>query len=152
VDTVVQQMQARVAQKQLTLRVRLPDDLPPLHADPGRVVQILTNLVANACNYTLPGGEVVLSAHDQGNRVRISVSDTGIGIAEEDQHKIFSRFFRADDPVVQEAPGTGLGLSIVRSLVEMHGGDVQLESELGHGSTFSFTMPIFEGDDEDGAQ
>jgi signal transduction histidine kinase len=140
-----------VAQKGLSLDVQLPNNLPPVHADPGRVVQILTNLVANACNYTLPGGQVVLSARPRDGQVQISVRDTGIGIAAEDQDKIFSRFFRADDPVVQESPGTGLGLSIVRSLVEMHGGEVQLESVLGQGSIFSFTLPVFTGDNPEGS-
>nr|HID12720.1 GAF domain-containing protein [Anaerolineae bacterium] len=141
VNQIITAMGARAAEKGLTLRSDVPYDLPTVIADPDRVAQILTNLVANAYQYTPTGGEIVVSARAHGDEVHISVRDTGIGIAQEDQEKIFDRFFRADDPVVQETPGTGLGLSIVRSLVEMHGGQVWVESELGEGSTFTFTLP-----------
>jgi DNA-binding response OmpR family regulator len=122
----------------------VPQVLPEIFADPDRVIQVLTNLVANAHHYTEPGGEIWISARAHGDELHISVKDTGVGISEEDQEKLFTRFFRSDNPVVQDAPGTGLGLSIVQSLVTMHGGRVWLESELGVGSTFSFTMPTAE--------
>jgi PAS domain S-box-containing protein len=138
---VVRAMQARVAEKRLALRSDVPPELPSVLADSDRVIQILTNLVANAYQYTLPGGEIVVTARPCGEEVHISVHDTGIGIAPEDQDKIFVRFFRADDPLVQEMPGTGLGLAIVRSLVEMQGGRIWVESQLGAGSTFTFTLP-----------
>ena len=128
----------------LTLGSSVPSALPAVVADPDRVVQILTNLVANAVNYTLTGGEVIVSARAHGDEVHVSVSDTGIGIAPEDREKVFDSFFRADDSVVQDAPGTGLGLPIVRSLVEMHGGRVWVDSEMGEGSTFTFTLPAVE--------
>jgi PAS domain S-box-containing protein len=138
---VVRAMEARVAEKRLALRSDVPSELPNVFADSDRVIQILTNLVANAYQYTLPGGEIVIAARSSGEEVCISVRDTGIGIAPEDQEKIFDRFFRADDPVVQEVPGSGLGLAIVRSLVEIQGGKIWVESELGVGSTFTFTLP-----------
>jgi len=144
VSQVVLAMEARAVDKGLTLWSDVPSTLPEVVADPDRMVQILTNLVANACQYTPSGGEIVVSARAQGDEVHISVRDTGIGIAEEDQERIFGRFFRADDPVVQEVSGTGLGLSIVQSLVEMQGGRVWVESELGVGSTFTFTLPAAE--------
>jgi signal transduction histidine kinase len=141
VEQVVMTMQARAMDQGLTLRSELPSTLPEVMADPDRVAQILTNLVGNACNYTLDGGEVTVSACVYSDQVRVSVHDTGIGISKEDREKIFDRFFRADDSVVQDAPGTGLGLAIVRSLTEMQGGQVWVESELGEGSTFTFALP-----------
>lgn len=141
VNQVVTAMEARAAEKGVTLRSDVPHDLPKVIADSDRVVQILTNLVANAYQYTPTGGEIVVSTCAHGDEVHISVHDTGIGIAPEDQEKIFDRFFRADDPLVQETPGTGLGLSIVKSLVEIQGGQIWVESELSEGSTFTFTLP-----------
>jgi PAS domain S-box-containing protein len=141
---VVIAMEGRANEKGLTLAADIPADLPKVFADPDRVIQILTNLVGNAVNYTPAGGKIDVSARAFGDEVHISVHDTGIGISKEDQEKLFARFFRAEDPIVQEAPGTGLGLSITRSLVEMHGGRLWVESELGVGSTFTFTLPIFE--------
>jgi len=141
VTQVVRAMAARVAEKRLSLQTDVPPDLPNVIADPARVLQILTNLVANACQYTLPGGEIVVTVRALGDEVHVSVRDTGIGIAPQDQEKIFDRFFRADHPVVHEVPGTGLGLAIVRSLVELQGGRIWVESQLGVGSTFTFTLP-----------
>ena len=146
VDHVIATMQARASIQGLTLRADVPSALPEVMADPDRVAQVLTNLLANACNYTLSGGEVTISACADGDKVSISVHDTGIGIAPEDQEKIFNRFFRSDDSIVQEAPGAGLGLSIVQSLVEVQGGRVWVESQVGKGSTFTFTLPIAETD------
>lgn len=141
INQVARAMAARAAEKRLALQVDVPPDLPSVIADPDRVIQILTNLVANAYQYTLPGGEIIVAAQAQGDEVHVSVRDTGIGIAPEDQERIFDRFFRADDPVVQQVPGTGLGLAIVRSLVEMQGGRIWVESQVGVGSTFTFTLP-----------
>jgi PAS domain S-box-containing protein len=148
VDHVIATMQARASIQGLSLRADVPSALPEVMADPDRVAQVLTNLLANACNYTLSGGEVTISACADGDEVSVSVHDTGIGIAPEDQEKIFNRFFRSDDSVVQEAPGAGLGLSIVQSLVEMHGGRIWVESQVGSGSTFTFTLPVAETDRE----
>ena len=149
IEQVVVEMDSRAMEQGLSLISHLPLHLPDIIADPDRVAQILTNLLGNACNYTLPGGKVVVSAYQDDRKVAISVSDTGIGIAPDDQQKIFERFFRADDSVVQDAPGTGLGLSIVKSLVEMQGGEIWVESEVGVGSTFTFTLPIAELEVED---
>jgi CheY-like chemotaxis protein/two-component sensor histidine kinase len=144
VAEVVASMEARAEEKDLQLHADLPEGLPMAQADPDRLGQILTNLVGNACQYTPDGGEVVVSAQSEAEEIQITVGDTGIGISDEDQERIFSRFFRADSPPVQSTPGTGLGLSIVRSLVELHGGEIWLESELGEGSSFSFTLPVAE--------
>ncbi|MCX7680457.1 MAG: GAF domain-containing protein [Anaerolineae bacterium] len=142
IEQVMAEMHARATSRGLKLYSELPPVLPKVIADPDRVAQILTNLVANACNYTPSGGEVCVLAHVNGGEVHIAVRDTGIGIAPENLDKIFERFFRADDELVREVPGTGLGLAIVRSLVEMQGGRIWVESQLGAGSTFTFTLPI----------
>ncbi len=147
IEQVILEMQARALDQGLDIWADVPPNIPDVVADPDRVIQVLTNLVANACNYTLAGGKVWISVRTNGNQVHVSVSDTGIGISEEDREKIFERFFRSEDTVVQEAPGTGLGLSIVQSLVERQGGQVWVESELGQGSTFTFSIPIAELDD-----
>ena len=144
INQVVTAMEGRTTDKGLTLRSDVPSALPDVNADPDRVVQILTNLVANAYQYTPAGGEIAVSAYMHDDMMHVSVRDTGIGIAPEDQKRIFERFFRADDPLVQDTPGTGLGLCIVQSLVEMHGGQVWVESELGKGSIFTFTLPAVE--------
>lgn len=142
VEQVAHTLQGRAQSKGLTLQVDVPTDLPPVWGDSNRVAQILTNLISNAIQYTPPGGRVTVSAHTNRDMLEISVADTGIGISKENQRKIFDRFFRADDPLVQETPGTGLGLPITASLVQMHGGQIWVESELGEGSTFTFTLPL----------
>jgi PAS domain S-box-containing protein len=141
IGQVVTAMAARAVERKLDLHSDLPAVLPEIFVDPDRVIQVLTNLVGNACRYTPSGGEIAVSASAHKDEIRVSVRDTGIGISEEDQQRLFSRFFRSDDPTVQEAPGTGLGLSITKSLVEMHGGRIWVESELGHGSSFTFSLP-----------
>ncbi len=142
VEQVVTSLQARAQSRGLDLKAQVPASLPAVWGDSARVAQILTNLVGNAIQYTPPGGKVTISARPANGFLEVSVADTGIGISEENRKRIFDRFFRADDPLVQETPGTGLGLSITASLVEMHGGEIWVESELGEGSTFTFTLPL----------
>ena len=144
VDEISATFQPKVEEKSLKYEVDIPDDLPPVLADRDRLAQIFTNLVGNACQYTPEGGSVKVSARVVGDKVQVDVSDTGIGIAPEDIPKVFDRFFRADHPKVREAPGTGLGLAITKAFVEMHGGEIWVQSELGKGSTFSFTIPVAE--------
>jgi signal transduction histidine kinase len=141
IDLTIVTMRARAMDKGLTLQSEVSSPLPEVLADPDRVTQILTNLMANACNYTPSGGRVTVSAYAHNDEVHVAVSDTGIGISEEDQEKVFDRFFRADHDIVQDAPGAGLGLSIVKSLTEMQGGRVWVKSDLGRGSTFTVAFP-----------
>jgi signal transduction histidine kinase len=126
------------------MRVALdtPRSLPPVNGDQDRITQILINLLDNAYHYTPADGEIVISVGQVGDQVTISVSDTGIGISHENLDKIFDRFYRSDEAVVQQVPGTGLGLAIVQSLVEMHGGDITVDSEIGKGSTFTVFLPV----------
>jgi signal transduction histidine kinase/GAF domain-containing protein len=129
-------------EKPMHIKTEIAPGLPLVNADHTRVTQILTNLVDNAFNYTPPDGQIIIQARATDVHVHISISDNGIGISKENKDKIFDRFFRADDEAVQKVSGTGLGLSIVRSLIEMHGGYLQVESEPGKGSTFTFNLPV----------
>jgi len=141
INQILEAMRGRAVDRGLNLRSEVTSPLPKIVADPDRVAQILTNLMGNACNYTPAGGDITVSAYAHSDEVRVSISDTGIGISKGDQEKIFERFFRADDSLVQDAPGAGLGLSIVQSLTEMQGGRVWVESELGCGSVFTVAFP-----------
>ncbi len=144
IDEVVNgHLQGRIThdQKEIATDIVIAADLPVVNGDTTRITQILTNLIDNAFNYTPDGGKITVTAQHKNEYVRISVTDTGYGIDFTQQDKIFDRFYRSDDARVQKVSGTGLGLPIVQSLVEMHGGKLTLQSELGQGSTFTFTLP-----------
>ncbi len=138
----LQATQKHITARSQQLAVRAPRDLPPVHADPARLKQVLINLLENAYKYTPPGGRIGIVTWIQNKCVHCAVSDTGIGISPEDQAKLFSKFFRSDDPQVQKVPGSGLGLYIVKNLVELQGGEVKAESQAGKGTTIVFTVPI----------
>lgn len=140
-EQVAATLQKEFDDRGLSLTVDVPADLPEVFGDPGRVTQILTNLLSNAYKYTPQGGATVRARVD-GPSLRVEVVDTGLGISKEDQERLFTRFFRADDASVRQQTGTGLGLNITKSLVEMHGGEIYVESEPGEGSTFGFTLPL----------
>jgi signal transduction histidine kinase len=124
------------------LTLDLAEDLPRVGADPARLTQILINLIGNASKYTPDGGHILVQVRRQGGYVRCAVSDTGVGISPKDQARLFTKFFRSDNPAVMEKQGTGLGLCITKNLIELHGGQIEVESELGKGTTFSFTVPV----------
>ncbi len=128
--------------RSVSVTTEIAPSLPLVNADHARITQVLTNLVDNALNYTPNDGQITIMAKATHSYVHISVEDTGIGISKENHEKIFDRFYRAEDSEVQRVPGTGLGLAIVRSLIEMHGGRLKVESELGKGSTFTFNLPV----------
>jgi signal transduction histidine kinase len=112
-----------------------------VRGDRVKIKQILYNLLGNAVKFTPPDGSVSLVCRRAGEWVKVSVSDTGVGISKEDLEQIFDPFVQVQDYHAREHGGVGLGLSIVRSLVEMHGGNIRVDSEPGKGSTFSFTIP-----------
>jgi len=133
----------RIEEKHLSADVRLPPDLPPVWVDGNRVKRVLHNLISNACNYTAPGGTITVATYIDGDKVRVDVEDTGFGISEADQSRLFTRFFRARDVPHDEVRGAGLGLYMARALIEAHGEHIWLErSKLGEGSVFSFTLPV----------
>jgi len=135
---------SRTENKAMALSLEAPKDLPQVTADRDKVRQILGNLVNNAYNYTPNNGTILVNIHRENGEVQVDVQDNGVGIAVEDQGRIFDRFFRGEHPLVLATPGTGLGLPIVRQLVEMHSGRIWMKSSgvPGDGSVFSFTLPI----------
>ncbi len=137
-----------IEEKGLQIQVEAFPGMPRVLGDPERVEQILTNLVSNACRYTPVGGQITIIANCRDRVVETIICDTGIGIQKHDLEHIFERFFRSDDPLVREQPGTGLGLSIAKSLVELHGGEIWVKSQVGKGSEFGFTLPVVEEPDE----
>jgi signal transduction histidine kinase len=130
--------------KGISLSLELSDDLPLVSVDWHRVSQVLHNLLENAVNHTGRGGLITVAAVKQGDWVEIGVSDTGQGIPAQDLPNIFERFYRVDRSRARATGGSGLGLTIARRLVEAHGGRITVESELGRGSRFAFTLPIVE--------
>ncbi len=135
--------EGQMVQKTMHLSLHLPDRLPPVRVDRARLTQILVNLIGNAWQYTPEEGNIGVHAKlIEDKFVQIDVTDTGIGIPEEDIDNIFERFFRSERHEVQLVDGTGLGLAITRSLVELLGGDIWVESEVDVGTTFSFTVPV----------
>jgi signal transduction histidine kinase len=135
-------MSPKLAEKNQALEVDLPRSLPQVYADRMRIVQILSNLVSNAWKYTPPGGHVRIFVRRRDGFVRTEISDDGIGIGEDDQKQLFDQFFRSEEPTVREQQGWGLGLNVSKRLVELMGGDIGVESELGKGSKFWFTLPV----------
>jgi signal transduction histidine kinase len=129
------------AQSGVTVAVVAPPDLPELVGDPEQLLRVLRNLIGNALRYTPPGGQVTLEAHEGVGAVVVTVADTGRGIAAEHLSNIFERFYRADESRHQATGGSGLGLAIVRSIVEAHGGKVSAQSVVGHGTTFTISLP-----------
>ena len=137
-------MKADADAKHIRLGSALPEFIPPVRGDADKVTQVLTNLVSNALKYTLEGGWVKVTLEVSGEAsVTTCVADSGIGVSPEDQPKLFQKFFRADNTSTREAGGTGLGLVISKTLIELMGGTIWLESEPGQGSKFYFTLPLF---------
>ncbi|RPI78413.1 MAG: sensor histidine kinase, partial [Chloroflexi bacterium] len=153
VEEVTHSIHSQVEEKKQSMHVQLPAGLPSIWGDRTRLIQIITNLVSNAHKYSPEGGsfticaEVATNAWDEDGPpkvLHISVQDSGCGISEQDQKKIFQKFFRSDDQKVRDVPGTGLGLNITKQLVEMQGGKIWFVSQLRVGTTFHFTVPIAE--------
>jgi len=142
--------ESQIVAKEQQLEINLPGDIPPVWCDNTRMIQVLTNLVSNANKYSPNGSLIVITAEQivqtlktEGGKplVQVSVADNGFGISSEDQKKIFEQFFRSEDSRIRESTGTGLGLSITKRLVEIQGGKLWFDTELGKGTTFYFTVP-----------
>jgi signal transduction histidine kinase/HAMP domain-containing protein len=141
IRTAISSVEALAAEKNLDLNVSIPENLANGKGDEQRIAQVLLNLLGNAIKFT-ETGTVGVEAVVSDNRFVVSVSDTGLGIAEADQKKIFEEFHQADGSSTRQKGGTGLGLSISKKIIEMHGGRIWVESTLGKGSTFRFTLPL----------
>lgn len=137
---VIALTESRRKASQMSFAVNVAEDLLA-QADRTRLEQILCNLIDNAVKFNLPGGTVTVSADDIGDKISITVEDTGIGIMEADLARVFERLYRADKSRSRKIEGTGLGLAIVKHLVQAHGGEVSVSSQLGSGSRFTFTLP-----------
>jgi PAS domain S-box-containing protein len=139
---VVESLGSVAAQKLISFEINCADINLTAWADPDRIGEVLTNLLGNAIKFTPTGGNVIVSLRRSGdNWVEVSIADTGPGITSEEASRIFDKFYQVSNPEQRKAMGTGLGLSIAKALVEMHGGEIWLESEVGKGSIFSFTLP-----------
>ncbi len=151
-NETLQTVKPLCAEKDIRLHLQLPDDLPMVYVDKNRLVQVMTNLLSNACKYSPSDTDVQVIfaetavAQENGDEdkqmVQCSVDDQGYGISQEDQDKLFTKFFRSEDPNIRQAKGTGLGLSITKGIIEIQGGQIWAESEIGKGTTFAFTMPL----------
>jgi signal transduction histidine kinase len=141
IEGVLKTFRAASLQINCRLQTQLAIDLPPVYVDRDRLKQILINLLSNAIKYT-ENGTVTVHAGRSGDLVWIAVVDTGVGIALEDLPKVFERFWRADVSRNSSTGGSGIGMAITKRLVELHGGKIAVESTLGKGSIFRFTLPI----------
>lgn len=151
ISEALESLQENFISKEIQVNLDIPADLPLVLGDKQRLVQVLINLLSNAFKYSPEGAQLFvvlqpLSGDEKGldpSRpvILCSVRDTGYGMSESDLAKVFNKSFRADDPNIRKAPGTGLGLMITKGLVELHGGRIWVESKLGYGTTFSFTIP-----------
>jgi len=141
VQAVSTAMQPLAAAKNLPLKVTIPPDLPPGKGDQRRIAQVLMNLVGNAIKFA-ETGEVLVEVGNADGSFLLSVSDTGPGIAPADQERIFEEFQQGDGSSSRSKGGTGLGLTIAKRIIEMHGGRIWVESKMGMGSTFTFTLPV----------
>jgi signal transduction histidine kinase len=145
VADVVRTMRAQTEAGNQSLTEEIPSGLPLIDVEPDRIRQILVNLLTNAHEYSPEGASIAVAARAVGAEVEISVSDNGPGIPEEQIGRIFDRFTRGDAGLTQRVGGTGLGLAISKSLAELHGGSIEVESTVGAGSTFRLRLPIAPG-------
>lgn len=143
IAVAIERLQPQFDDKAVSLRSAFAADLPAVFVDPGRIMQVLLNLLGNALQYTPPGGAVAVQASRQHDHVRVAVTDSGIGIAGRDLPHVFERFYRVDKSRSRAGGGSGIGLTISKHLVEAHGGRIWAESSgPGQGSSFFFTVPL----------
>lgn len=142
VRSVAVSLRTQIEEKEMTLRLDMPRKPIVVLADPSRITQVLTDLVSNAYSYSAKGASIAVRARIVDEPAQVDITDTGIGIPPDDQAKIFTKFYRVDNPMTREVGGTGLGLAVAKSFVEMHGGQIWVKSKPGKGSTFSFTVPL----------
>lgn len=148
IEATLSGLMPQIQERGHTFEQEVSDDLPDLWTDYYRLVQVLTNLLSNAIKYTPNGGTVTLSAQDEGERVSFLVRDTGIGLSEEALARLGEKFWRAEDSFTRSQPGTGLGFFITSQLVRQMGSEIAIESEVGKGSAFSFSVARASDDDE----
>jgi len=141
IQKVIDLMRAEAEGKEIDLQFQVPMKVPLIHADRNSMEGIFSNLISNAIKYNLGGGKVWVTLNEEGDFVKATVSDTGIGIKKEDLSRIFDKFYRVKTTETRQIVGTGLGLSIVKSIVDAHLGQIFVESEAGKGTTFTLLFP-----------
>lgn len=149
-EAVLASFEGTIRQKGLTVTLAMNEKLPPVYGDEGKIEQLLIHLISNAVKFTRTGGisviahpsDAYMNAHQQALFMEICISDTGIGIREEDLEKIFDKFVQIDFTLVRQYEGTGLGLSIAKGIADLHKGKIWAKSKYGEGSTFCFTLPL----------
>ena len=141
IQRVVDLMRAEAEAKKLDLQFSAPSEIPLIHADRNSMDGIFTNLISNAIKYTPEGRNIWVTLSEEDGFVKVTVSDTGIGIKKEDLPRIFDKFYRVKTVETRQIVGTGLGLSIVKSIVDAHLGSISVESEEGGGTTFTVLLP-----------
>ncbi len=145
VEKVAMLSSSDARQKDINFSVDISVGLPTVDVDPDRIVQVLLNILGNALRFTKPGGMVTLAARLTDGSVVFSIKDTGDGITADELANVFERFYRSDHSRSRSGGGAGLGLAIAKSLVEAHGGRIWAESKINEGSSFSFTVPVYQG-------
>jgi signal transduction histidine kinase len=144
-DNALTLVRERAGRRSITLQMGVDVRLGKVRADERKIRQVVLNLLSNAIKFTPEGGRIEVGAVPKDGSVEVSVSDTGIGIAPEDQEKVFEEF-RQVGTAEKKAEGTGLGLTLCRKFVELHGGRIWVKSQIGVGSTFTFTIPVRRGE------
>jgi signal transduction histidine kinase len=140
IEKVVRRLQTRTNIH--VFEIDCEPNLPPVLADPALIEEVLVNLIDNAIKYSPKGGKITITGRNCSEGVKVSVADEGIGIPKEDKAHIFERFHRTNRSIVKNVKGIGLGLYICKSIIEAHGGKIEVASELGKGSQFTFTLPL----------
>ena len=146
IDDIVAMTQTLTSRKNISVNVDVQENMPTLRADRSKIKQIMYNLMGNAIKFTDDGGKITILTKVKGKKILVSIIDNGIGISTEDQKKLFKPFSQIDSSISRSYQGTGLGLALVKELIELHGGNIRVESEVGKGSNFTFELPI--GDDD----
>jgi len=154
IELIASSLRPQADGKPILIEVEVPEQLPGVYGDPEKIEQILTNLIGNSIKFTPDGGKILITAEPLskdkrggfGDMVAVSVKDTGVGIPSEHLEPIFEKFHQVEGSLHRSVSGTGLGLAITKGLVEAHQGKIWVESEVGKGSTFTFTLPISEGE------
>jgi two-component system phosphate regulon sensor histidine kinase PhoR len=140
IDEVIAQLSPQAERQKLTIVKEYTDNLPGINADRARIYQVITNLVHNAIKFTPSGGKIRITTKFIDDSLSVEISDSGIGIAQEDLSRIFERFYKADK--ARSGEGSGMGLAIAKHIIESHGGGINARSEREVGSTFTFSLPI----------
>ena len=142
-DNIIEEVEAEAERRNIKLLVNKDENLPKISVDPQKMRAVFQNLIENSLKYTRAGGTITIDFHvSGGDKMNITVADSGIGIPKDQQSNIFNRFFRAENAKALDPEGSGLGLFIVKTIITRHGGDMTFESEEGNGTTFHITLPL----------